>query len=124
MNTKSVFAVLALAALASTAARADDITIDNTPFQSVRTRAEVQAELAQFNQSGVSPWSIRYNQLAKFKSTKTRAEVQAEYRAERDQVAAMTGEDSGSAYLTQLAAAHNTGNTATLAAASANTQAR
>jgi hypothetical protein len=34
-----------------------------------------------------------------FKSTATRADVQAQYVAARDAVAAMTREDSGSAYL-------------------------
>jgi len=100
----AVAAAAAFAAFASTAAHADDITIDNTPFQSTRTRAEVQAELAQFKQSGVNPWANNYNQLAHFHSGKTRAEVQAEYRAERNQVAVMNAEDSGSAYLSQLAA--------------------
>jgi hypothetical protein len=104
MNSKTILAVAAFAALASAGARADDITIDNTPFNSSRTRAEVQAELAQFQQAGVNPWSIRYNQLAGFKSAKSRAQVQAEYIAERDQVAVMTAEDSGSSYLTQVAA--------------------
>ena len=123
MHSNAFYAVAALAALAafaSTAANADDITIDNTPFESTRTRAEVQAELAQFQKSGVNPWSIRYNQLAQFHSTKTRAEVQAEYRAERDQVAVMNSEDSGSAYLSQLAAVHN--RSATLAGTPANGQ--
>jgi hypothetical protein len=101
MNSKAVLAVAAFAALASAAARADDITIDNTPFQSSRTRAEVQAELAHFRSSGVNPWSMQYNQLAGFNSGNTRAQVQAEYLAERNQVAAMSGEDSGSAYLRQ-----------------------
>ena len=99
MNSKAILAIAAFAALAGTAARADDITVDNTPFNSVKTRAEVQAELAQFKQSGVNPWSISYNQLAKFQSTRSRADVQAEYLAERNLVAAMTAEDSGSAYL-------------------------
>jgi hypothetical protein len=111
MNSKALLAVTAFAALASAAARADDITIDNTPFQATRSRAEVQAELTQFKQSGVNPWSISYNQLAGFQSARTRAEAQAEYRAERNQVASMNGEDSGSAYLSQAAAAHNTGTT-------------
>jgi hypothetical protein len=121
MNSRALFAVAAFAALASVAARADDITVDNTPFQSTRTRAEVQAELAQYKQAGVNPWSTSYNQLTGFHSTRTRAEVQAEYRAERDQVAAMNGEDSGSAYLAHLAAAHNNVST-TLAGTPANGQ--
>ena len=111
MNSKAILAIAAFAALAGTAARADDITVDNTPFNSVKTRAEVQAELTQFQKSGVNPWSIRYNQLAGFQSTKSRAQVQAEYVTERNQVAALTAEDSGSAYLTQVAATRQVGTT-------------
>ena len=99
MNSKTLLAVAAFAAIASSAARADDITIDTTPFHSTRTRAEVQADLFQYKKAGVNPWSISYNQLAQFKSTKSRDQVQAEYRAERAAVAALTGEDSGSMYL-------------------------
>jgi hypothetical protein len=106
MHAKTLFAIAAVAALASAAARADDITIDNTPFQSTRSRAEVLAELGLFQQSGVNPWSNRYNPLARLQSVKSRAEVQAEYRADRSRVAAMTGEDSGSFYLSQAPLAH------------------
>ena len=78
---------------------ADDITVDTTPFISTATRAEVQAQLKSFQQSGVNPWSNRYNPLAQFSSQRTRAAVTAEYTSARDQVAAFNGEDSGSAYL-------------------------
>lgn len=105
MNSKALLAVAAFAALAGTAARADDITIDNTPFVSSKTRAEVQAELVQFEWSGVDTWSTGYNHLAQFDSVKSRAQVKAEYLEHRDQVTALTGEDSGSAYLSSLAAA-------------------
>ncbi|HSI54085.1 MAG: DUF4148 domain-containing protein [Ramlibacter sp.] len=44
MNSKAILAIAAFAAIASTGARADDITVDNTQFQSSRTRAEVVAE--------------------------------------------------------------------------------
>lgn len=104
MNRKALIALAAFAALAgTTAARADDITIDNTPFQSVRTRADVQAELAAYKKNGVNTYSISYNQLSKFKSDRTRDEVRAEYLADRAEVAALTSEDSGSAYLAQYA---------------------
>jgi hypothetical protein len=96
MNRNLAF-VLVFAAAGT--AFADDITIDNTPFISTATRAQVQAELVQFTQSGANPWSNRYNPLAGFSSQRTRAEVQAAYIASRDEVAALTGEDSGSAYL-------------------------
>lgn len=68
-------------------------------FVSAKSRADVQAELAQYKQAGVNPWSTSYNQLRGFKSTASRDAVTAEYIAARDQVAAFNGEDSGAAYL-------------------------
>jgi len=104
MNAKSFLAIAAFATLATGAARADDITLDSTPFSGQRTRAEVQAELAQFKQAGLDPWAQNYNQLQGFRSTLSRDEVRAAYVADRDQVAALTGEDAGSAYLSKVAA--------------------
>lgn len=100
MNRKS-FIALAIAAIASGAALADDITIDTNPFTSTASRAEVQAELKQYQRSGVNPWSTQYNPLKSFQSTRSRAEVTAEYLASRSRVAAFTGEDSGAAFLAQ-----------------------
>jgi hypothetical protein len=100
MNRK-LAATLVLAAAAAGNAFADDITIDTTPFASARSRVEVQAELGQFKKAGPSPWSIQYNPVASFKSGKSRDQVTAEYLASRNQVAAFTAEDSGSAYLAQ-----------------------
>jgi hypothetical protein len=68
-------------------------------FVPTNTRAQVQAELAQFKQAGVNPWSASFNQLRGVKSTVSRDQVAAEYVGARDVVAAFTGEDSGSAYL-------------------------
>ena len=51
MQVKQLIALSALA-LAGTAALADDITIDNTPFVSTRTRAEVKADVAQARAQG------------------------------------------------------------------------
>ena len=93
------FAIALLLAAAASSSFADDITIDKTPFTSTATRAEVQAELNAFRQSRVNPWSNQYNPLAQFSSKRTRAEVVAEYISAREQVAALNGEDSGSAYL-------------------------
>ncbi len=101
--------VVATAAFAGTAF-ADDITIDNTPFASSKTRAEVQADLLQFRNAGTSPWSIQYNPLRTFKSDTTRAQVTAQYVNSRDQVAALNSEDSGSAYLAHYRV-RNTGTT-------------
>ena len=70
-------------------------------FVSAKSRADVQAELAQYKQAGVNPWSMSYNPLRSFKSTASREAVTAEYVAARDTVAAFTGEDSGAAFLAQ-----------------------
>jgi hypothetical protein len=102
MNSRTLATALVLAASAVAGnAFADDITVDTTPFVSSKSRAEVQADLAQFKQAGTSPWSTQYNPLRSFASNTSRAEVTAQYLASRDQVAALNGEDSGSAYLAQ-----------------------
>lgn len=99
MNRHIAIAVIAASAAAAGSAFAEDYNSHNPVFESSRTRSEVQAELAQFKQSGKNPWSNRYNPLADFRSGKTRAQVVGEYIASRDRVAAYTGEDSGSSYL-------------------------
>ncbi len=91
-------AALAIAALSGNAF-AESPTVVKDNFVSTQSRAQVQADLAAYKQAGVNPWSTQYNPLRGFKSSKTRAEVQAEFLAARDQVAALTGEDSGSAWL-------------------------
>jgi len=100
-------ATLALVAAAAAGnAFADDITVDTTPFNSTKTRAEVQADVVQFKK-GPNVWSTQYNPLAKFRSATTRDAVTAAYVADRGQVAALTGEDSGSAYLTATRAVND-----------------
>ncbi|MEJ8840023.1 DUF4148 domain-containing protein [Ramlibacter sp. AN1133] len=73
--------------------------VPEQPFVSVKSRVDVQAELAQYKQAGVNPWSMHYNPLRAFKSNTSREAVTADYIAARDQVAAFTGEDSGAGYL-------------------------
>jgi hypothetical protein len=106
MNRTIATALIAFAAASS--AFADDITIEARPFVSTLSTAQVQAELQQFKQSGVNPWAMSYNPLANFRSARTREEVTAEYLRSREETAALTAEDSGSAYL----AAHNRATTA------------
>jgi hypothetical protein len=98
MNRKILAAALVLIASAGTAF-ADDITIDSKPFVSSLSRAQVQAELQQFQRAGVNPWAQDYNPLQSFTGSKTRAQVTAEYLATRAEVTATTGEDSGAAWL-------------------------
>lgn len=98
MNRKFALAIVAAAATLTGNAFADDITIDTTPFVSTQSRAEVRAELGQYKRAGVNPWSNQYNPLARFESELSRAQVVADYVANRDEVAAINSEDSGSAY--------------------------
>ncbi|MDF2463605.1 MAG: hypothetical protein K0Q43_1840 [Ramlibacter sp.] len=97
-------AALALAAIASGNAYADDITIDSTPFVSSRTRAEVQAEVMGQGEAlrmASSEWGTQLNTTLP-QSTVTRAQVRQEYIATRNEVNALNSEDSGSSYLASL----------------------
>lgn len=112
MNRPTALVALALAALSGAASAntgyLGDITIETRPFVSSRTRAEVQAELLAFKKAGTkaNPWYRHYNQLDFFMSVTTPEQVRADYIANRAEVAALTGEDSGSMYLAEQAAAN------------------
>jgi hypothetical protein len=95
--TRTLIAAIALVAASS--AFAETPLADTTPFTSTRSRAEVQAELQQYKTAGVNPWAQSYNPLRSFHGAKSRAQVTAEYLQSRDETAALTSEDSGSAYL-------------------------
>ena len=100
MNAKLTISAVLLAAFAGSAL-ADDITIVQTPFISTKTRAEVLAELHAYKAAAVNPWATSYQPLKYFKSATTREAVVADYLASRDEVRALTAEDSGSAWLAQ-----------------------
>jgi hypothetical protein len=103
--TTTAAAALAFAAIASSNAYADDITVDNTPFVSSKTRAEVQAEVMGQSQAlsiASSEWSTQLNHAPQPKSDFTRAQATAEYLAARHQVSALNSEDSGSSYFASL----------------------
>ena len=101
MNRITRIAAIALSFAAAGSAFADDITVDPVQHQSLKSRAEVQAELVQYQNARVNPWSTSYNIKTGFKSDKSRADVLAELKAaERSgELAALASEDSGSAYL-------------------------
>ena len=101
LNLKSTLAALLLACSAGGALAESPLVFVDPPFVASKTRAEVQAELAAYRKSGVNPWSNSYNPVRYLRSTTTREAVQAAYLASRQEVAAITGEDSGSAYLAQ-----------------------
>ena len=97
MNRTTLIAAIALVAASS--AFAESPTAGNPSFTGTKSRAEVQSELQQFKASGVNPWAKGYDQLRDFQGSKTRAQVSAEFLQSRDATAALTGEDSGSAWL-------------------------
>lgn len=103
-NTSASFAFAATAAaaalaaaLVSTSAYGESPTIDNTPFVGSKTRAQVQAEL-KTPFIGGSPWASQYNMFTRG-STLTTEQVRGEYKMSREEVSALTAEDSGSAFL-------------------------
>lgn len=103
--TRKLVIAMAVACAATGAAYADDITVDPHPFVSSMSPAQVAEELRQFRMSGVNPWADDYDHLAHRGSKLTRAEVIADFVASRQTAAAFMGEDSGSGYLTNVAAA-------------------
>jgi hypothetical protein len=102
MNAKLTLSSLVLAAAFAGNAFAESPIQGNDPFAPAKTRAEVQAELGAYQQTGVDLWSNWYNPLSGFQSQTTRQAVVADYLASRDQVNAFTSEDSGSAYLARM----------------------
>ena len=104
MNVRTVIALAAFAVAGTAFAQSSQEIGQADAFTPTKTRAQVQAELAQFKKDyAVSPWSFRYDQLSGFQSTLSRDEVRADYIANREEVAARNAEDSGASYL----AAHN-----------------
>jgi hypothetical protein len=104
MNAKIALTSLVLAAGFAGSAFAETPLVVDQNIAGNLSRAQVQAELAAYRQAGVNPWSTSYNPLRSFKSAVTREAVVAEYLASRDEVRALTGEDSGSQYLAQRSA--------------------
>jgi hypothetical protein len=98
---------MALVFVAGGPALADDITVDPHPFVSTTTRAQVLEDLRQFQQAGANPWADNYDLIAQHHGTMTRAQVTAGYLGARSEVAAFTGEDSGSGYLARAAGAQH-----------------
>jgi hypothetical protein len=93
--------VLATASVGS--AFAGEITPEPAPFVSAISRAQVQAELAQYRRDGIDTTSYEYNPLSQFKSSTTRAQVSADYIANRDLVAALDAQARGAAAVARAA---------------------
>lgn len=105
MTTALVIAAAAAAAalaMASGKAFADDITIENKPFVSSLSRAEVRADLlrnSQFAREHATEWAMQLNRDPQVRSAYTSRQARADYATSRDEVMQLNGEDSGSAYL-------------------------
>ena len=98
------------AAFLSSNAFADDITIDTTPFVSTKSRAEVRAEVMN-NRDQITSyggvWKGQQNEQRPFQSAYTAEQVRNEYKAARNEVRMMNGEDSGSSYIAQQRSVSN-----------------
>ena len=119
MNRKLAISSIVLASAFAGSAFAESPIYGNDVFTGARSRGDVQAELAVYKQAGVNPWSTSYNPLKGFQSATTRESVTAAYLASRNEVRALSGEDSGSAYLAQRGGAVTS---STLAGTPANAQ--
>jgi len=85
---------------------AGDITIDPTPFVSMRSRDDVRAEVLANRETltaAANEWTLQHNQVPTLDGSYTRAQARAAYQASRDEVAALTREDSGSSYFARQA---------------------
>ena len=121
LNTIAAIAIAIAATGSAGSAFADDITIDTQTFVSTRTRADVKAEMLQARADGsMAAWvaeagSVPVTLAMSSQVTRqlTRQEVLADMRIEREArlaSVAMTGEDSGSFYLSQVAQPGASGN--------------
>jgi len=109
-DIESLLAMAAVGAIAAAAAAAmvlpgvalaDDITIDNTPFVSSRSRAQVQQELlgqVREVQAAAGEWELQQGERSTFRGQVAGLDARADYVAHRQEVSALTGEDSGSSY--------------------------
>ncbi|MBC5781425.1 hypothetical protein H8N03_00630 [Ramlibacter sp. USB13] len=104
MNHKSLILGLSIAAAAASVS-AESYTEYNTPFVSTASPVAVLAKDVPATSSVNNPSSTSYNPLAGFQTDRGRRAVQSEYIEDRERVAAFTGEDSGSAYLSGRPAA-------------------
>lgn len=104
--TGTAAAAFALAVCSSAGAYAGDITIDPTPFVSTRDRAEVAAEVAgQGEALRLATSEAAMQAMTRPASGYTAAQAKADYILRRDEVNALTSEDSGSFYLAHTARA-------------------
>lgn len=115
MGAVTALALVAAAVIASAPAYADDITVEQSPFVSSRTREEVSAEL-KVPYPGGNPWSSTYN-MFQGRSTTSSEQVQGDYIKARDEANALHGEDSGSVSIMKAQGSAAPGTTGAMGAA-------
>jgi hypothetical protein len=111
-TTLAAVAAVAAAAVAAivspkAANAAGDISVDPVPFVSSTSRAQVREQLLEFPASGGDGEGTYAATLTQGHGAVNRVDLRDEYKASRDEVNAMGGEDSGSTYLKSHAAAAN-----------------
>jgi len=94
----AAIAVAAAAVVASGTAHADDITIDTMPAVLSAPRMVIKAHTL----PRTDEWTLQRNQVPVLESGFTAAQAKADYTAARDEVRALTAEDSGSTYFWKM----------------------
>lgn len=99
LNTAAL-AFAAATAMAPGIAHADDITLETMPAVLSAPRAVIKAQALQ--RSPVDEWTLQQNRASKLESALTAEQAKAQYAAARDEVRALTAEDSGSTYFWKM----------------------
>jgi hypothetical protein len=97
-------AIIAATTIVTSDARADDITIDKSPFASSVDKAQVKADLLRRSEVRLygPDQDAHYNEIGPVRSNYTSAQARSDYIAARNQVQALDGEDSGSVYFGKM----------------------
>lgn len=99
-------AAVAVALLSPRNAFAESTAEYTSPFVSTLSRAEVRAELmgqSRLLRTDSSEWALQSNQPVALQNPHTPEQARSEYKAARQEVLAVTAEDSGSAYFQRQA---------------------
>jgi hypothetical protein len=97
-------AVVAATTIVANDARADDITLDKSPYANSVDKAQVKSDLQRRSEARLygPDQDAHYNEVRRVQSGYTSAQARADYIAARDEVQALDGEDSGSVYFGKL----------------------
>jgi hypothetical protein len=91
-------AAAAALVIASGNAYADDPTIDNTPFISKVSRADVRSDFKKSGPNPLTEWSLQQSDPVQPSASYTGSDARSDYVRSRGEVLSVTSEDSGSSY--------------------------